>query len=172
MSNVLFLSLRVLHVLLAAVWLGSTAFMTFFVMPVIEQTGAAGHQVTIALDRRKLGAYFGAIGGTTVLTGIYLFWRFTGGFDPVVSGSPAGIHYSVGAAAGLLALILGGSVVGRSASKAASLLERAATLPDGADKRALMQQVIGLNGRMKTFGLIVLALQVVALVFMAVAHYV
>ena len=54
----------------------------------------------------------------------------------------------------------------------ASLLERAATLVDGADKRALMQQVIGLNGRMKTFGLIVLALQVVALVFMAVAHYV
>lgn len=34
MSTVPFLSLRLLHVLLAAVWLGSTVFMSFLLMPV------------------------------------------------------------------------------------------------------------------------------------------
>lgn len=172
MSTVLFLSLRVVHVLLAAIWLGSTLFMTRFVMPVVEQSGPAGGQMMMALDRKGLGAFFGALGGTTVLTGIYLFWHFTGGFDPVVSGSRAGIMYSIGGLAGLIAVILGGSVVGRSATKAVALLGQVATLSDGAEKKTLLQQVDALRQRMKSFGAVVLVLQVIALVLMALGHYV
>ena len=171
MSNVLFLSLLVLHVLLAAVWIGSTVFMTFFVMPVFEQAGPAGGQMMVALNRKGLSAFFGAIGGTTVLTGIYLFWRFTGGFDPVVSGSRAGIVYSIGGLAGLIAVVIGGSIVGRSAGKAVELIEQATKLSE-TEKKARLQQVAALTQRMKSAGAVVIVLQVIALALMAIAHYV
>ena len=172
MSNVLFLSLRVLHVLLAAIWIGSTVFLTFFVMPLIEQSGAAGGQMMVALNRKGLSAFFGALGGTTVVTGIYLFWRFTGGFDPVVSGSRAGIMYSIGGLAGVIAVIIGGSIVGRSAGKAVALLEQVAKMPENAEKKARLQQVATLTQRMKSAGAVVIVLQVVSLAFMAIGHYV
>jgi hypothetical protein len=171
MSTVLFLSLRVLHVLLAASWLGATVFMSFMLMPVIEQSGQAGGQIMIGLNRKGLTAFFGALGGITVLTGIYLFWRFTGGFDPVVSRSNAGMAYSIGGAAGLLATIIGGSVVGRSANKVVALMEQMARVPE-AQKGAIVQQVDTLRQRMRSFGLVVVALQVIALTLMAVAHYI
>jgi hypothetical protein len=171
MSTLLFLSLRVLHVLLAATWLGATVFMSFMLMPVIEQSGPAGGQIMVGMHRKGLTAFFGALGGLTVLTGIYLFWRFTGGFDPVVSRSNAGIAYGIGGAAGLLATIIGGSVVGRSANKVVDLMGQLSTLPD-AQKGAVIQDVDALRQRMKSFGLVVVILQVIALTTMAVGHYV
>ena len=171
MSTAFFLTLRVVHVLLAAVWIGATVFMSFLLMPAIEAAGPAGGQVMIGLNRRGMSAFFGATGGITVLTGIYLFWRFTDGFDPEVSGSHAGIAFSIGGLAGLLAVIIGGSVVGRSANKVVGLMEQAAKMPD-TQRGPLMQEAGVLGQRITTFGSLVILLQVIALVLMAVAHYI
>ena len=171
MSTVLFLTMRALHVLLAAVWIGATVFMSFLLMPAVEAAGPAGGQVMIGLNRRGISAFFGATGGITVLTGIYLFWRFTGGFDPEVSRSHAGMAFSIGGLAGLVAVIIGGSVVGRSANKAVGLMEQAAKMPD-TQRGPLMQEAGVLRQRMKTFGSLVIVLQVIALVLMAIGHYI
>ena len=171
MGTVLFLTLRVVHVLLAAVWIGATVFMSFLLMPAIEAAGPAGGQVMIGLNRKGMSAFFGATGGITVLTGTYLFWRFTGGFDPEVSRSHAGVAFSIGGLAGLIAVIVGGAVVGRSANKAVALMEQAAKMPD-TQRGPLMQEAGVLRQRMKTFGSLVLICQVIALVLMAVAHYI
>ena len=111
-STMVFLPIRVLHVLLAATWLGATVFTTFLLMPVVESMGAAGGQVMIGLNKRGLTAFFASMGGLTVLTGIYLYWRFTGGFDPAISRSNAGMAFGIGGVAGLLATIFGGAIVG------------------------------------------------------------
>jgi hypothetical protein len=70
MSTILFFSLRTLHVLLAATWLGATAFASLLLLPAITQGRAAGGQVMIGLHRKGFPAFFAAVGGTTVLTGI------------------------------------------------------------------------------------------------------
>ena len=171
MSTILFLTLRALHVLLAATWVGATVFMTYLVMPVAEAAGPAGGQVMMGLNRRGMNAFFGAVGGITVLTGIYLFWRFTGGFDPEVSRSHAGMAFGIGGLAGIIAAIIGGSVVARSASKVIALMEQAARVPDN-QKGPLMQQANVLRQRMKSAGTIVLLMQVIALLLMAVGHYI
>lgn len=171
MSTILFLTLRVLHVLLAAVWIGATVFMTFLVMPVIEASGPAGGQIMMGLNRKGITALFASLGGTTVLTGIYLFWRFTGGFDPEISRSHAGIAFGIGGVAGIVAVVIGGSVVGRSANKVMALMEEAMKLPES-QRGSLMQPADVLRQRMKSAGTIVIAMQVVALVLMAVAHYI
>jgi hypothetical protein len=172
MNTVVFLLIRVVHVLLAAVWLGSTAFLSTQLMPAIEATGPAGGQVMIKLNRSGLVAFFASLGGVTVLTGIYLYWRFTGGFDPAVSSSHAGMAFGIGGVCGILAVILGGAVVGRSSKRIVDVMEQVMKLPDGPQKGALVQEANALKGKLKTFGAIVLLLQVLALSLMAVGHYI
>jgi len=171
-STMVFLPVRVLHVLLAATWLGATVFTTFLLMPVVESSGAAGGQVMIGLNKKGLTAFFASMGGLTVLTGIYLYWRFTGGFDPVISRSNAGMAYGIGGVAGLLATIFGGAIVGRSAKGMVALMEQLPTITDGARKAAIMQEASALKGKMTTWGMVVLLLQVVATVLMALGHYI
>ena len=170
--TVLFLGMRVVHVLLAAVWIGSAVFMMFMLMPAINATGPSGGQVMVALNRKGMPAFFGAISGITVLTGFYLYWRFTGGFDPGVSASTSGMVYGVGGVCGLLAAIIGGSVVGRGSKKIVELMLKAGPMPDGAEKRVLFEEAEALKSRITTAGALVIVLQVVAAGLMAIGHYV
>jgi len=170
MSTGLYLTIRVVHVLLAALWIGATVFISLLLMPAIEQSGPAGGQVMVGLNRRGINAYMAALGGITVLTGIALFWRYTSGFDPVLSGSRAGISYSIGGLAGLLAVIIGGSIIGRSARKIVEIMQKAGSMADGPEKGRLLQEALALQGKMKTFGTVVLLLQLTALVTMTIAH--
>lgn len=171
MGTMLFLTVRAAHVLLAAVWVGATVFTSVLLMPVVEGAGPAGGQIMMGLERKGMTAFFAAMGGITVLTGIYLYWRFTGGFDPEVSRSHAGMAFGIGGVFGLLAVIIGGSVMGRSSRKLLALMEQLPKASD-AQKPSLMQEAAALRGRMKSFGKIVLLCQVVALLLMAVGHYI
>src|SRR5580765_6967206 len=146
MGTVLFLTLRAAHVLLAAIWVGATVLTSVLLMPVIEGSGPVGGQIMQSLERKGMTAFFAALGGTTVLTGIYLYWRFTGGFDPTVSSSHAGMAFGIGGVAGILAVIIGGSVIGRSSRKVLALMEQLPKAPEG-QKRALMQEADMLRGR-------------------------
>ena len=101
MHTLLFLSMRVLHVVLAGAWLGAVMLVTLFLGPALQNLGTAGPPVIAALVRRGVPAYIASIGGLTIVTGVYLFWRFTGGFDPAISASRAGMMFSIGALTGL-----------------------------------------------------------------------
>src|SRR5262245_29907886 len=168
MQTVVFLSLRVAHVFLAAIWFGSTVFISELLVPALDAAGPAGGQIMGGLSRR-VTVSMAILAGTTVVTGIYLFWHFTGGFDPAVSATNAGRAFGIGGLCGLVAAIIGGSVVGRSANQLGPLAAQMAT---ATDKAAVMQQVTQLRQRMKTGTRIVLVLQVIALVTMAIGHYI
>src|SRR4029450_5991474 len=120
-STLLFLLLRAAHVLLAAIWVGATVFTTMLLMPALQDSGPAAAQVIGALMRRKMPAFMAALGGTTVLTGLYLYYRFTGGFDPALSGSVSAMVFGTGGIAGIAALIIGGAVISRTTKKMVDL---------------------------------------------------
>jgi len=170
MGTTLFLTVRVLHVLVAAVWLGSTVFMSARLMPAIEASGPAGGQVMVTLNKRGLVPFFASLAGTTVLTGILLYWRFTSGFDPALSQTHAGIAFGVGGACGLLALIFG-AIIGRASTKLVDVMGQVATAAD-AKRTALLQEANALRGRLVGLGILVIVLQSIALSLMAVAHYI
>jgi len=172
LNTMMFLGLRVLHVLCAATWIGSTAFMALMLVPAVEGAGPSGGQVMARLDGRGYHAYMAVLSFTTVLTGLYLIWRFTGGFDADVAATHASIAFGIGGAAGILALILGAVVVGRGAKQAADIMGRATTMPDGPAKGSLIQQATAARRRVKAGVKVVMALQAAALVLMTVGHYV
>src|SRR4051812_46095975 len=113
-STLLFLAIRAVHVLFAAIWIGSVALMVCFVLPAVKATGPSSGPVMRTLAQRGLNAFFGVLGGMTVLTGFYLYWRFTGHFDPALSASRSAMVFGTGGIAGLASVILGGAVVGRN----------------------------------------------------------
>jgi hypothetical protein len=113
----------------------------------------------------------GALGAMTIVTGLYLLWHFAGGFGSITA-SHAGLAFGIGGTSGILAGVIGGGVVGRSGVKIATLMREAASLPDGPVKAELMGRSAPLHHRMKIGSRAVIALQMVALVLMAVGHYV
>ena len=170
MNALLFLALRAAHVFLAAVWIGSTVFVSALMMPAVEAAGPSGNQLLVRMNRRGMHAYMAVLGATTVLTGLYLLWHFTGGFDASVTTSHAGLAFAVGGASGVLAGIVGGAVVGRSAARIGSMMKDAP--PDSPPSASTLQQIMNLRHTMKIGTRAVIALQSIALVLMAVGHYV
>jgi len=171
-GTLLFLIIRPLHVLLSAIWIGSAVFTSYLLMPAVDADPPAGGRIMMSLNRNGLVAFFGSMAGFTVLTGLYLYWRFTGGFGPEASRSHAGLAFGIGGVAGTLAAVIGGSVVGRSSNRLIAIMEQAARMPDGPEKTALLQPAAALRQRIASAGHVVVALQVIALVLMAVAHYI
>jgi uncharacterized membrane protein len=157
-STLVFLLLRVAHVLLAAVWIGMTAFTTLLLMPTIKEPGVGGAPLAQAMMRRGLHIYMASLGGTVVLTGFYLYWRFTGGFDPALSATRGAMMFGTGGIAGTLALILGGAVVGKNAKLMASAASPA--------------EFAAARDKSTSWGRIVLVLQLIAIAAMALGHYV
>lgn len=172
-SSLVFLAIRAVHVLFAAVWVGATAFVALFLNALLAKSdrATAGSILTI-LGRRGLHAFMASIGGLTVLTGIWLYWRFTGHFDPQQSGTMGARVFGVGGVAGIIALIIGGSVIGRTVKAMTADAERGAALPDGSERDAITARIAAGRQRVSTASAIVLVLQIIALVLMAVGHYV
>ena len=125
-----------------------------------------------ALARRGMNTFMTIVGASTLVTGVYLLWRFTGEFDPVVVATRAGAAFAIGGFAGILAGIVGGGVVGRSAGKVAALMSRAASVPDARAQGPIIEEAAALRRRMKAGARVVLALQTAALVLMALGHYI
>jgi uncharacterized membrane protein len=167
-----FLAIRAAHVMMAALWIGATVFASALLMPAIDASGPVGGQLMLRLNRRGFHIYMAAISMTTLASGLYLFWRFTGGFDLSVSASHAGLVFGAGGVAGVVAGVIGGAVVGRSGKQLQHLLGHAITIADDQTHRALLRRVETLKRRMKIGTRVVIGLQTVALVCMAVGHYV
>lgn len=170
-STILFLGLRAAHILIAALWVGAVSLTTFYIFPALEESGPSAGPVMGALMRRKIHVYMASIGGITILTGFYLYYRFTGGFDPSLSATRAAMVFGTGGIAGLLALIVGGAVVSRNAKRMGEIGGRLASVRD-AERAGLIAQMTAARRRAATGSRIVVVLQVIAIVLMAIGHYV
>ncbi len=161
---------RVLHVLFAAFWVGSAAFLTLYVTPAIRATGPQGAPVMAELMRRRMGAFIGAAAMLTVLSGLWMYWIFTHGFDSAIVGRGAGLVIGIGGLCGIAAAVIGGAVVGRAAERAGALSRQVVHLPEGEEREAILQSVAALQRRVATSSRFAVVLLVAALVAMTIAH--
>jgi hypothetical protein len=107
----------------------------------------------------------------TLLSGIALYWRASGGFSNAWPGSGPGITFGLGGVFALLAATLGLTVAMPAARRLGALggAIAKAGAPPSAEQMAEMQR---LQGRMSTAGALGAALLVLATAAMAVARYV
>ena len=168
--DILLLIARLLHIVLGAFWFGAVMFNTLFLGPALQDIGPDAAKVGAAMVRHKVMVFMPIAAFTTILTGLWLYWRVSGGFGAGYMGSPQGRALGVGAAAAVVAIVLGFTILRPSMEKAAALGQRAAQA-SGAERDALMAQAQTLRARGATMNNWVAGLITVTIITMAVARY-
>ena len=109
----LMIVLRFAHVVSGALWVGMFAFMTFFLMPAFAEAGPDGAKVQAALAKRRIAVIMPLIALITLVSGMWLFQRLSGGAAGAFLQTPAGLAFGLGGLVGLaVPLGLAGFFVG------------------------------------------------------------
>jgi hypothetical protein len=160
--DVLMVTLRLTHVVLGAVWVGMIVLTTFFLAPAIEDSGPEGGKVMAALQRRGIMTVLPIIALGTLLSGIWLYWRFSGGFQNAYLQTPMGLAYALGGGAAILAYVLGITIMRPAMLRASSL---------GQTLGPTAPEVQRLRARGTTISRVVAVLLLFSVAAMAVGRY-
>jgi hypothetical protein len=168
----MYLTIRALHVLCGALWVGAAVIGTLWLVPMTGDLGPDAAKVAASFKRRGYLVAIPVIAITAILTGFWLYWRFTGGFSPEVSRTPGAMAFGTGGILAVLAFLVGSLVISRNMMRAAALMQQALSSSDENDKRRLMMVAGGLRNRAALAGRFVAVLVVITIVLMSIGHYV
>jgi hypothetical protein len=161
---------RLLHVVLGVFWAGTLIFNAVFLVPTIRDAGPEGAKVAAGLMRRRFFDVLPVVAGLTVLSGLWLYWRVSGGFTPAYMRSGPGMSYGLGATAAILAFGLGVGIMRPAMLRAAALSQSAASLAPP-EREAQLARAQGLRRRAAATGRAVAGLLLVAAGTMALGRY-
>ena len=100
--------LRFIHVVSAIFWGGSVMYLALFIVPAVKALGPGGGKFMQQLSlTNKMPAVMTLAGTLTVVGGILLMERMSGGFQAAWFGTPHGIVLSIGATCAIIAYFLG-----------------------------------------------------------------
>ncbi|NNG16648.1 MAG: hypothetical protein HKM89_09215 [Gemmatimonadales bacterium] len=165
------LILRMLHILLGVFWAGTIFFLVLFLGPTFRAVGPDGAPVMRELLRRRFLDVLPVVAGLTIITGVILYWRLSGGMAAGWMRSPFGVYLTVGGVASVLAFIIGVSGVRADTLRAAGM---AAALAAASDEecQGMQVEIQRLRARSAAAARWVARLLIIAVAAMAVARYV
>jgi hypothetical protein len=162
-------TLRALHVLSGALWVGAAFLNAFYLVPAMRAVGPAGGAVMRNLVQvRRLPVFMNVIMGLNLLTGFVLITWTSGGFQPAWFATAAGMAFTIGALSAIVTSGIGFTVTVPTVKRIGAL---SAAIGSGPATPEQAQQLGALQGRMITAARIGTSLLVVATVAMAVARY-
>jgi uncharacterized membrane protein len=163
--------LRLAHVVAGASWVGGAFLMILVVSRTAKLSGAQGEEFFGRLMTVGRGAkYFEVIALTTVVAGVLLYVRASSGLQLAWIASPTGIGFSIGAAAAIVSLVWGGTMVGPTTERL-QLLGAEIAASGGVPNAAQLATIERLRGRLEVFAKADLLLLGVAVMMMATARY-
>jgi putative copper export protein len=163
--------LRIVHILAGVFWVGAVLFLIGFVAPTARELGPpAGPFLAHLAGKKRVTEVILAAAGLTVLAGLLMYWRVSGGLDSDWIGSTYGLTLTIGAICGIVAFVIGLTVV-RPTNNATLALAREITDAGGPPSPEQAARMQALQARGKTTGLILLPLLLVAVAAMASAQY-
>ena len=113
--------LRVLHVAGGVFWAGGMFVVAGFVEPAATDSGPDGARFMQRFAASRFTPVMASAGLLTIVAGIWLLARDSGGFQPAFMGSGTGVTFSIGALAGLVAAVVGIGLGARNARRLAAL---------------------------------------------------
>ncbi len=164
---------RILHIASGVAWAGSVFLFVVLVQPSAAAIGpAAGPFMMELLGKRKLVSWLLSLAGTTVVAGLFLYWKDWhdyGGLGDFVS-SRFGLALTLGAVAAVGAFLIGLFGTRPNASRLLELAARAAS-SEGGPPPEVAQEIPKVQARLKVLARAALALIAVAVLAMATARY-
>src|SRR5215204_6573129 len=135
---------RIIHVLAGVFWVGTAVFTAAFLVPTVRAIGPAGGPVMQQLAQvRKLPLYLMAAMILTLLSGIGLYSRASGGFSNGWMQSGPGMTFGIGGALALVAGLIGMFVVAPTTKRAGALAAaiQGGGKPPSPEQQAEMQRL-------------------------------
>ena len=157
---ILLLLMRLLHILSGIFWVGTMMFNAAFLLPAFKDAGPDGAKVAAGLAKRRFMVVLPIVALVTILSGLWLFWRVSGGFETTFMQSHMAKALSFGAACAIVAFIIGVVVV------------RPAMMQSMALAQSDPQRAQVLRVRADVVGRVVTGLIALAAAAMAVARYI
>ena len=164
------LVIRELHILCGALWFGIAVFGALFLGPAVESLGPDGGKVMQALQKRGFIVFMPVIAVLTLVSGFYLFYVATGGFNPDLARTHAGRSYSIGGGIGLIAFLIGALIISRSMAKAAAIMRALPTAPES-ERGRMVAEASRLRRRGAIGNQIVAVLITITVILMTIAIY-
>jgi hypothetical protein len=160
--------LRLLHIFGGIFWVGASLMSVGFLNPAIQASGPAGGQVMRNLmTGTRLSSMMGLAGLVTVLAGLWLYVRVSGGLQLAWITTAPGLTLTIGGLAGIAAAGVGGGVTGRTAKQIAQLNAG----HQGAPSDVQSAELRSLQQRLQHAQRWTVALMIVAVIGMSVARY-
>jgi len=163
--------LRLLHILAGVFWVGAIWMIAGFVMPTAEASAPDGPKFMQRLFQGRLPMVISAAAGTNILAGLLLYWKDSGGLRLDWITTRAGLTFTIGGLAAIVAFVLG-IVVNKAAADRLGELGKAI---QAAGKPPTPEQVVEmklLQAKLSMGTKWAAALLTLALIAMAVARYV
>jgi uncharacterized membrane protein len=164
-------TLRAIHILSGALWVGAAFFNAAYLIPSIMSAGPAGAQVMrVMVQVRRLPVFMNAVMALTLLSGLLLYGWSSGGFRPAWITSNMGWAFTLGALLAFTTAGIGHFVTVPTVRKLGRLgaAIAAAGGPPSPDQAA---EVGALQRRMLRAARLGSALIVLATILMAVARF-
>jgi uncharacterized membrane protein len=163
--------LRIVHIGAGVFWAGGVLFMNFIVGPALGAAGPEGFRVMQELNRRR---YFDIILGAallTILSGLDLMRRDSGGFAAPWFHSPVGIGLSTGMIAAIVAFLVGWLLIKPAIKRLSALGAEMAQAGSPDARAAIAPRADAARARLIAFGMVGSLFIVIAILAMATARY-
>ena len=162
--------LRLLHILGGVFWVGAAWMIAGFLYPTANASAPEGPKFLQRLFQSRLPAVVSAAAGLNILAGLLLYWRDSGGLRLDWITTRAGLAFTVGAVAAIVAFVIGIAVTKPAADRMGALGKeiQAAGKPPTPEQAAEMQRLGKRTFDAATWVAMLLA---IALITMSVARY-
>lgn len=164
--------LRLIHILGGVYWAGTMFFFVTFLEPTLRSLGPDGGKVMIRMFERGYTKVLPAIAIMTTLSGFWMLWILSSGFDKTYMGSSIGMSLSTGGTLALIALIIGLAVVRPAADRIWAIARQLPDVKDEATRAGLMGEMQAVRARTVGGSRVVFALLIGAVALMAIARYI
>jgi hypothetical protein len=163
--------LRIVHILAGVFWVGAAVTTILFLQPTAREVGpAAGPFMAHLGGKKRLADWVLGAGGLTILAGLLMYWKVSGGLDGDWLTSAQGVSLTIGALCAIAAFSIGVSVV-RPTIMATLAIGREVAASGGPPTPEQGARLQALQERGTSIGRVVLPLLVVAVAGMAAARY-
>lgn len=162
---------RIIHVLGGVIWVGSMFFVSMFLIPSVTEAGPDGAKVMAGMAKRKWMIVVPIIALLTMLSGIWLFWRVSMGFNSAYMSSGPGRTYSLGGTMAIIGFLIGITVTRPAMMKIGRLTASLANASP-AERETIMSEVEKTRTRGERWGRVIAFLLIGAATLMALGRYV
>jgi uncharacterized membrane protein len=162
---------RIVHVGAAMSWFGGAIVAGFFLQPTAAALGQAGQPfMDHLMRRRRMGVFFPIVATLTILSGVALYWRDSGGLQAAWISTPTGLAFTIGGIAAIAAFV-GGFILIAPGIAETTAVQNELAAGDGGPTEAQRQRLERAGRRLQLASRVDLPLLLLAGLTMAVGRY-